>query len=183
MADESGVGGILGVIGGIIGTLGGSWVGVRWFLEWYAKRNQDVSEATHKHRMETAAAEQQREKARSDQYLTVESAIATHYKSILSRQEKQIDRQEKQIQSLLADGEKKQALIDALAKDAHHCRENFAASAQWMKYANGRLRSLDPEWDMDPPELDLNDTDFDFQARTSAQDTAVLKAMTKEGQP
>lgn len=165
--------GLISVVVAVAGTLG---TGLGWFLKWYSEYRKTDKEQSHKQRMETEAAEHAREKERSSEYRTIESSLVRQWKEVANRQDKQIH-------SLVADGEKKQVLLDTLVQREKRCGQAFVQIKEWTRYANERLKALDHGWTMDPPDLDLDDFDSEFHARSSAQDTAVLKAMAEEQSP
>jgi hypothetical protein len=165
---------VAGIVGGILSVLTCVGLGTKWFLEWYTGYKERNHERSHKWDLEKQEAEHKRSTERSNEVKALENTVISRWKAIAGTLEKQN-------QQLMADGTKKQELLDLIARENRHCREAFAAAGMWMRYANERLKVLDPEWRMDPPNVELEEFDAEFHTRNSAQDIAVLRAMPSGG--
>lgn len=163
----------LGFWGGIITLIGGGVASVVTFFKWYGPYRDRRAEKEHKHKLEKEAAEYQRETERTSGQRSFENTVIRRWKAIA-------ETLEKQNQQLIVDVTKKQDLLDLFVRREQHCREAFARYNEWSRAVNLYLRQTNSEWNLEPPDVTLDDFDFDFQVRSSAQETTVLKAMAQE---
>lgn len=165
---------IAGLIGGVTTVLGLIGTGIWQFLKWYEQYKVAVTDKSHKYRLEQDEVNHKRETERSAELKVVDNAVIVHLKEL----NKRLDKQNQQLVTLDTE---KQAVINCMVREHQICREWSARASEWMRYAHNRLAVLDPDWSINPPPEEMrHDYDFEFHARSSAQNTEMVKKMPQQ---